>query len=205
VSESELGSTDVHIWVVPLDDPDKGRRRALAHRAQRRILAGYLELDPEQVQYEQGAYGKPYLQGGRLQFNLSHSGAVALLAVSRELELGVDVQGPHRTATRPWFARRICTARELEQLGPEPEPAQLLRLWARKEAVIKARGDLSYVSAGEIDVLDDRVDGGWRCLDLEIEQSPTHHAAVALRDRPGVVVLLKTWDPAAEAPEPGRR
>jgi 4'-phosphopantetheinyl transferase len=187
----------VHIWVVPLDDPDKGRRRALAHLAQSRILAGYLELDPERIEYDQGAYGKPHLRDGRLQFNLSHSGAVATLAVSRELELGIDVQGPHRTATRPWFAQRICTARELEQLGSEPEPAQLLRLWTRKEAVIKARGDLSYVSAGEIDVLDDSVEGGWLCLDLEIEHAPTHHAAVAVRDRPGVAVLQRSWDPAA--------
>jgi 4'-phosphopantetheinyl transferase len=201
LSESELGSTDVHIWVVPLDDPDKGRRRALAHLAQSRILAGYLDLDPGRIEYEQGAYGKPRLRGARLHFNLSHSGAVATLAVSRELELGIDVQGPHRTATRPWFAQRICTARELEWLGPEPQPAQLLRLWARKEAVIKARGDLSYVSAGEIDVLDDRVAGGWLCLDLELEQAPAHHAAVAVRDRPGVAVALKSWDPAAEGPD----
>jgi hypothetical protein len=68
--------------------------------------------------------------------------------------------------------------------------------------VIKARGDLSYVSAGEIDVLDDRVAGGWLCLDLELEQAPTHHAAVAVRDRPGVAVALKSWDPAAEGPDP---
>ncbi len=49
-----------------------------------------------------------------------------------------------------------------------PRPEELLRLWARKEAVIKARGLGSYVAVGDIDVLDAEVEGGWLCSDLDL-------------------------------------
>jgi phosphopantetheinyl transferase len=66
----------------------------------------------------------------------------------------------------------------------------LLRLWARKEAVIKARSEGSYAAVGGVDVLDDAVAGGWRCLDLTLMQAPGYRAAVAVCDQPGVTVTL---------------
>ena len=145
----------MHVWVVPLDDPDKKRRRELAHLAQASVLASYLAVTPATIAIEQAPGGKPRLRGAGLEFNLSHSERLALLAVTRTLPVGVDVQGPHPTASKPWFARRICTHREYEWFEREPGPEKLLRLWARKEAAIKARGEGSYVAVSEIDVLDD--------------------------------------------------
>jgi len=189
-----LGQCDVHIWVLPLEHPDKTRRRELAHLAERQLLARYLDLDESALRFERGAFGKPRLAGEPLRFNLSHSGHWAMLAVSRALELGIDVQGPHRVAREPWFADRICTPRERAALGAAPGPSELLRLWTRKEAVIKARGDLSYVSAGEVDVLDDVVEGGWRCLDLDPPDPPeNHHAALAVQGGGWSLVLRGRW------------
>jgi 4'-phosphopantetheinyl transferase len=200
VSKLELDPDQVHVWLVPLDDPVRKRRRQLAQRAQRQILAAYLAVDPDAIELELGEYGKPRLAGGELRFNLSHSGPVAMLALSRELELGIDIQGPHPATGKPWFAGRVCTARELEQLGPDPKPAELLRLWARKEAVIKARGDLSYVSAGEIDVWDQDVDGAWSCTDIPTAPWPDHHAAVVFPRGPVAVALRGLWDPQTGSP-----
>lgn len=182
-----LGESDVHIWIVPLADPDKKRRRELAHLAEGMLLASYLDLTPAMLEYERGPGGKPRLRGEALQYNLSHSERLALVAVSRKLPLGVDVQAPHPTAEKPWFARRICSARELEHFGGSPTPDELVRLWARKEAVIKARGEGSYVAVGEIDVLDDHVEGGWLCQDVSLADVPGFHAAVAVRELPGVL------------------
>jgi phosphopantetheinyl transferase len=189
----ELGERDVHVWVVPLDDPDKRRRRELAHLAEGQLLGAYLGVTPATLEFERAPSGKPRLRDEPLQFNLSHSERLALLAVTRRLAVGVDVQGPHPTASKPWFAKRICTAREYERFLDGPRPEELLRLWARKEAVVKARGEGSYVAVGEIDVLDDTVAGGWRCLDLRLTQAPDHHAAVAVRDEPGVTVALRAF------------
>jgi phosphopantetheinyl transferase len=184
----ELGPSEVHIWVVPLDDPEKRRRRELAHLAQREILAAYLKVAPETLVFERPPNGKPVLSDGALEFNLSHSGALALVAVSSATPVGVDVQGPHRTLSKPWFAERICTPRELAALGPRPDADQLLRLWVRKEAVIKARGEGSYVAVGDLDVWDDLVAGDWLCQDLPLAQHPEYRAAVAARSLSGLVV-----------------
>jgi phosphopantetheinyl transferase len=197
--ELQFGERDVHVWVVPLDDPDKKRRRELAHLAQGRLLAAYLGATPAMLEFERAPGGKPRLRGEPLQFNLSHSERLALVGVARRVRVGVDVQGPHPTAAKPWFAKRICSPREYEHFGGAPEAEQLLRLWARKEAVLKARGEGSYVAAGEIDVLDDQLAGGWLCRDVELADAPGFHAAVAIQIEPGradaptVVVRTFAW------------
>lgn len=185
-AELQLGERELHVWVVPLDDPDKKRRRELAHLAEGRLLAAYLGLTPAMLEFEQGPGGKPRLREEPLQFNLSHSDRLALLAVSAVLPVGVDVQAPHPNAAKPWFAKRICTAREYQHFGGEPGPADLLRLWARKEAVIKARGEGSYVAVGDLDVLDDEIEGGWLCRDVELRGAPGYHAAAAVRYESGL-------------------
>jgi phosphopantetheinyl transferase len=180
----ELGEREVHVWVVPLDDPDKRRRRELAHLAEGRLLASYLGVTPAMLEFERAAGGKPRLRGEPLQFNLSHSERIALVAVARERPVGVDVQVAHPNASKPWFARRVCTQREYERFAADPRPEELLRLWARKEAVIKARGEGSYVAAGELDVLDDQVQGGWLCRDVDLWQA-RRSLPDAARELPG--------------------
>jgi phosphopantetheinyl transferase len=181
-----LGERDLHIWVVPLDDPDKKRRRELAHLAEGRLLASYLGVTPAMLEFERTNAGKPQLRGEPLQFNLSHSDRVALLAVTRGLPGGIDVQGPHPTASKPWFAKRICSAHEYERFAANPDPEELLRLWARKEAVIKARGEGSYIAVNGIDVSDDEVDGGWLCRDIALPAVPGYHGAAAVRFESGL-------------------
>jgi phosphopantetheinyl transferase len=179
-----LGERDLHVWVVPLDDPDKKRRRELAHLAEGIVLASYLGVTPAMLEFERGPGGKPRLRDEPLQYNLSHSEGVALVGVSLALPLGVDVQGPHPSTEKSWFAKRICSPREYEHFGGAPGVDDLLRLWARKEAVVKARGEGSYVAVGEIDVLDMEIDGSWRCVDIpsvELAAWPGFHAAVAFR------------------------
>jgi phosphopantetheinyl transferase len=190
---SELGTRDVHVWVVPLDDPDKKRRRELAHLAERQVLGAYLGVTPATVEITHGPAGKPRLAGDELQFNLSHSERLALLAVTHTLPVGVDVQAPHPTASKPWFAKRICTPREYEHFLRDPRPEELLRLWARKEAVIKARGLGSYVAVGDLDVLDAEVDGGWLCLDVDLGEASDYHAAVTVFREPGVAVTTRRF------------
>ncbi len=175
-----LGERDLHVWVVPLDDPDKKRRRELAHLAEGLVLAAYLELTPAMLEFEKAQGGKPRLRGEPLQFNLSHSERLALLALTRRLPVGVDVQAPHPATSKPWFVKRICTPREYERLATSPHPEELLRLWARKEAVIKARGAGSYVAVDGIDVLDDQIHGGWLCRDIPLPEAPDYRAAVAV-------------------------
>jgi phosphopantetheinyl transferase len=189
----QLGESQVHVWVVPLDDPDKRRRRELAHLAEGILLASYLTLTPAMLEFERAPGGKPRLRDEPLQFNLSHSERLALVAVARLMPLGVDVQGPHPNTGKSWFAKRVCTAREYEHFDGAPGPDDLLRLWARKEAVVKASGEGSYVAVGEIEVLDDQVAGGWLCRDLELDDAPGFHAAVVAPDAPGLTITTRAF------------
>ena len=78
----QLGERQVHVWVVPLDDPEKKRRRELAHLAEGILLASYLGVTPAMLEFERGPGGKPRLREEPLQFNLSHSERLALLALA---------------------------------------------------------------------------------------------------------------------------
>ena len=186
-----LADHDVHAWVIGLGDADKGRRRELAHLARDRLLAGYLGVRPGSLEFVRGPGGKPRLRDEALRFNLSHSDRLGLVGVSRARELGVDVQAPHPATCKPWFARRICTPREYSAYAGQPDG--LLRLWVRKEAVVKARGDGSFLALDGIDVSDEAVVGGWLCRDLELPGAPPgYRAALAVSTVPGDGVAATT-------------
>ena len=89
--------------------------------------------------------GRPVLGGTEapLHFNLSHSGRLALVAVSRSAPVGVDVEAVVTIPDADAVARDHFAADErrgLEDLGPERAPAGFFVTWTRKEAVVKALG-----------------------------------------------------------------
>ncbi len=132
----------------------------------------------ESIQIDTTPKGKPYLPDSRIHFNLSHSRNIALIAVSTVAPVGIDVEHPREFRSPDALAQRICSERELASVLT---PAQLLRLWVRKEAVVKGMGDGLARPLNEVDVLDDNVADGWQCLDLH-NPAPGFHAAVAIRE-----------------------
>src|SRR5438093_6210953 len=75
------------------------RRFIAAHGALRKLLGAYLGLHPSELGFVHNEFGKPALDGagqgqfgGRLSFNLSHSGDLALIGVAVDAEIGVDVE-----------------------------------------------------------------------------------------------------------------
>ncbi|MCL2419459.1 MAG: 4'-phosphopantetheinyl transferase superfamily protein, partial [Conexibacteraceae bacterium] len=136
---------DVDVWRVPLPRAD----RQLARDAMRAILGTYLNAPPDSIEIETTPEGKPYLPTAELHFNLSHSRDLALVAVSKQAPVGIDLERPRHFRAPDRLARRICSEREyatLVRLGhlsvaaPEAQE-QLLRLWVRKEAVLKGTGE----------------------------------------------------------------
>lgn len=126
-------TAEVHVWRGGLDDP------------LRRVLSRYLDRAPEEVRLANGEHGKPRLaeESDRLAFNLSHSGEIALVAVSRGREVGVDVERvrPERDlvalAERALAPEAAAAVRE----AAEPERARLFyELWTRHEARLKCLG-----------------------------------------------------------------
>lgn len=117
-----------------------------SHLALRRILAGYLGRDPGDLCFDHAENGKPELGGpdrGRLQFNLSHSGAHALVSIADGVAIGVDVEVARPLGDVMAIARAHFHAGEIAALAGRPAAERtmaFLACWTRKEAVVKALG-----------------------------------------------------------------
>jgi 4'-phosphopantetheinyl transferase len=158
----------VDIWVAGLDevtsvDSDFGRRwlsederqraarfafeadrRAFAARRGllRLVLSSYAGMSPAAVRISYGACGKPFVATGP-SFNAASSGGVIVVAVTERLELGVDVERIRATPDLDGLVALVCAPGEEDWVrGGDADTAseRFLRLWARKEAVLKAAG-----------------------------------------------------------------
>jgi 4'-phosphopantetheinyl transferase len=243
VAPPPLGARDVHVWRVDLDAgvaaglalaprlPDEERSRAARYRfardrerflagraALRGVLAEYLGRAPEDLTLGRGALGKPYLlgRGGGLEFNLSHSEGCALLAVTRDRRVGVDVEGLRLGESGMDMARRFFAPAEVARLAATPEDARALtfvRCWTRKEAYVKARGDgLSLplqqfqvpLAADATRALMASVDGPEevaRWTLRELAPAPGYLGAVVVEGPIAALALLE-WPADAPAPPP---
>lgn len=76
------------MWRVELE----GAQRPAFRGALRQVLARYLDQEPGEIELAVDGHGKPRLAGEQLHFNLSHSGALALIAICHDREVGVDVE-----------------------------------------------------------------------------------------------------------------
>jgi 4'-phosphopantetheinyl transferase len=109
----------------------------------RRILSTYADIEPGEVPLTTSAAGKPLWKGSRLHFNVSHCQDLAVVAVSREAAVGVDIEALNDRADFNAIARIALSPQEaerLQHLPPAGRPAAVLRAWTRKEAVFKALG-----------------------------------------------------------------
>ncbi len=100
-----------------------------------------------------GAGANPASTPGPLGFNLSHSGERFLIAAARGCEPGVDVERIRPRADLERLARRFFSPAERRALAAAVDPALAFhRLWARKEAVIKADGRGVSIGLARFDV-----------------------------------------------------
>ncbi|HET6360986.1 MAG TPA: 4'-phosphopantetheinyl transferase superfamily protein [Gemmatimonadota bacterium] len=129
--------------------PLEARRRDLvvSGAALRSILASYLEADPRAVRFSIDAGGKPRIDAAwneaPLAFNLSHSRGRALVAVTLEREVGIDLERLRRDLSIDRLASRFFSPREIAALRSMPDElrsAAFFACWTRKEAFVKATG-----------------------------------------------------------------
>ena len=122
-------------------------RYLVSHAQLRWLLAQYAGVDPETITFRATEYGKPFIAeppiARGLCFNLSHSGQLALVAVTRNRELGVDIERlKDKVAAEELADRFFCSPERnwLKTLPQEERCKGFFRLWTVKEAVLKAQG-----------------------------------------------------------------
>ncbi|MDO9238097.1 MAG: 4'-phosphopantetheinyl transferase superfamily protein [Aquabacterium sp.] len=132
-------------------DRDARRYRA-AHAGMRQLLAAALQQDAQSIAWQVGAHGKPHLMGHPgWHFNLSHSADWALLGLSNEAPIGVDLEWGKAPLSIDAIALQHFTAHEQASLAALPRPPDsnepnrdradlFYQIWSRKEACLKAAG-----------------------------------------------------------------
>ena len=122
------------------------RRRYTVARGVLRLLIGrYENLRPERVQFVHNDFGKPLLfHQTDLQFNISHSQDLALLAFTRGCLIGVDVECKRPLPDADDIAKHHFSTSEYNIFHNLPESKKteaFFNCWTRKEAFIKAIGE----------------------------------------------------------------
>jgi 4'-phosphopantetheinyl transferase len=162
---------------------EAGQRFRHSHVALRRIAAAYEGCSPASARLTT-VYGEPPRAAHGLKLSLAHCDDLALIAAARA-PVGVDLEPVSAADANPDeladIADSTLTRMELELLErtpPSHRPLRWLKMWVRKEAVLKSRG----VSLGEIPLFDLDVRGG-RIGELalaDLSLGEQHVAAVAL-------------------------
>jgi 4'-phosphopantetheinyl transferase len=137
----QLPPGEVHVWRLELDP----RRPRASHRELREVLARYLDEQAEAIELVEGKRGKPRLapEPPPLRFNLSHSGALVLVALSSDREVGVDVERVKPGRSFAALAERALAPEEAAAVreAPESDRANVFyELWTRHEARLKCLG-----------------------------------------------------------------
>jgi len=227
LSPPRLADDEAHVWTAGLEwepaeleefmavlSPDeqararrfqfeRDRQRYIAGRGiLRNVLAAYLGRQPSELQCNYSPSGKPSLAANsnpnRLCFNLSHSHTLAVYALTRNREIGIDVERLRTDFPCEQIAERFFSAPEVSKLRALPDQAKheaFFNCWTRKEAYIKARGeglsiglDRFEVSlapeeqAALLNVVDDPSEAARWTIE-KLSPAPSYVGAVAVKSR----------------------
>lgn len=123
-----------------LADPLERRRFVVAHAALRAVLAEQCGIPDVRLAFRTEESGRPYLESWDGDFNLSHSGEWALIAVAPPgSRVGVDVERISSDVDFLEMAARMYQPEEAARVR-EAGRAEYFRLWTAKEAYVKAAG-----------------------------------------------------------------
>jgi 4'-phosphopantetheinyl transferase len=225
-------SGEVHIWRAFMDEPSVGipaledfldeeereraarfffaedrRRYEVAHHVTREVLSRYLESPPGRVGIMKDLWGRPKLGGesavGGVQFSMSRSRNLVLIAVAWNREVGIDVEyiapDPIDTSiARRWFSEKEVAI--LRGLDEERRSEAFFWLWVRKEACLKAAGRGLSVPLDSVDASPENTDfiemaacGNpvqWSSITFKPE---TAYAAALCTTRDGFQVRCLNW------------
>ena len=189
-------------------NPRDRQRFAIAHGALRILAGRELGAEPAALAWIPGPHGKPALAPpwSGLHTSLSHSGDMVAVAVSTGRAVGIDIQYLVPGLDPAGLSARFFPAEEARWVAAGQDAAEradrFARLWARKEAVVKAAGSRLWpnlkVAVANCDVVSCAEPAGpYRVMDLPAPAA--YRAAVALAGAAPFVMSATFWPGAAPA------
>jgi 4'-phosphopantetheinyl transferase len=136
--------------------PELRARYVVGRATLRAILGAALDREPSQVVIVRGRRGRPEVEDGQIDFNVSHTAGRAIFGVTRAGRIGVDIEHGDRQVNVQGVGRKFMSPAEqamLERLHADARRRTLLRLWTCKEAMSKATGDALSAPFRELDVV----------------------------------------------------
>lgn len=113
----------------------------------RNVLGTVSGIHPAQVRFEYSVHGKPILHPeinkGNVQFSLSRSAGVTVVALSIDRRVGIDVERMQPVADLDRLTNFVLSDNERLQLKRVPMTDRIrcfLTFWTLKEAYLKANG-----------------------------------------------------------------
>lgn len=144
----EVLSADEQARAKRFKFPRHRRRNIVARASLRHLLGNYLNIDPLDITLPITKHGKPFTQQlygtHELMFNVTHSHECALIAVTLDRLIGVDIEHYRRVSDVRNIAKQFFAAGENAKLltvAEEDIQTAFLKCWTRKEAFIKAIGE----------------------------------------------------------------
>ena len=120
----------------------------ISHGLLRHLLAFYVRIKPQNIQYSINQFGKPFLTNCRIQFNMSHSKDYATYIIALDYQVGIDIEWKDKTINFQEIADLVLSPAEINifnKLNSEEQFHAFYNIWTKKEAIIKAIGQgLSY-------------------------------------------------------------
>jgi 4'-phosphopantetheinyl transferase len=222
----------VDVWRVPLDPGDRaaalrahlspdelerlrrlersdvGRRWLVSRGALREILASRLGIGPAEVRLRLDSHGRPRLDSeahrSNIDFNLSHSAELALVAIAEDAQVGIDVErlrpgrNPLRVAERYFSTAEVAA---LRAFPPGDQAEAFLRYWTAKEALAKGlglglqapRGDLELAVLPAGTMVPVRLAREWRLV--ELTDLPDGYRGTLAVDNEATPIVTRDWPP----------
>jgi 4'-phosphopantetheinyl transferase len=181
------------------------REFVLTRSAVRFLLASHVGCAPEELSLVTGPYGKPAIAAAKIdiEFNVAHSRGLALMCLSRDRHVGVDLERIHDMADLDLMGTLTLTTSERSAISTAAEPLEtFFRCWVRKEAVLKAAGVGLSASLCDVDVTTSEGPTAVRLIDAQarwtqyevicLDAPPGYKAAIACERSIGDLVV-KTW------------
>jgi 4'-phosphopantetheinyl transferase len=125
--------------------PEDRARFVLGRGLLRKCLGRYLQQTPEAIELATTDRGRPILPDDEtVQFSISHTHDLVAVALTTGAQIGIDLEYMKPHSDLPELAKRIFSEEDLQTFLSLPDSealAAFFRVWTRKEAYLKARGE----------------------------------------------------------------
>jgi 4'-phosphopantetheinyl transferase len=114
----------------------------------RLILSKYCNCQPREIMFRYNSFKKPFIcipEFKEIKFNMSYSNDLMLVGLSRQKDIGIDIEKVREMRDLENIAVENFSLQELKYRDSKLDKTNtFFKIWTRKEAFIKAKGKGIY-------------------------------------------------------------